>query len=105
MGPQGPPGDTGPLAGYEKVASAPTTVSSSSPIVTISAICSSTKRVVGGGYLGNMNSGNSNSVLVVISSGPNATNTGWQVSARRIDNGSYTVTAYALCADVNPSQE
>jgi hypothetical protein len=74
---------------------------SSSTVVTINAPCPSTKRVVGGGYLGTMNSGNSSSVLVVISSGPNATNTAWQVAARRAESGSYTVTAYALCADVS----
>jgi hypothetical protein len=90
------------LSGYEKVPSIPatgTTVNSNTP-VPINATCPGTKRVVGGGYLGAQNSGDNRSALVIISSGPNASNTGWQVLARRADNGSYTVTAYALCANV-----
>ena len=93
---------SGPLSGYEKVPSNPATGTTinSNTAVPISATCRSTKRVVGGGYLGTQSSGDSRRALVIISFGPNASNTAWQVLARRADNGSYTVTAYALCSNV-----
>jgi hypothetical protein len=38
-----------------------------------------------------------------LSNGPNSASTGWLFQARNHnDNGSYTVTAYAICANVAP---
>jgi hypothetical protein len=76
-------------------------------IVTINATCPSAKRVVGGGYLSRLvagdNTGGNSSFLIVFSSGPNASNSGWQVAARsNNDNSTFGVTAYAICATVSP---
>jgi hypothetical protein len=49
-------------------------------------------------------SGGNSAVLVVLSSGPNSSNTGWQVAARlNTSSGSpsFAVTAYALCGNVS----
>ncbi len=100
QGPQGLQGPSGPLSGYEKVSSSPTTIDDN-VFATATANCPSSKRVVGGGYLGSGSTSN-NSFLVVVSSGPNSANTAWQVVARTNSSGTYTLTAYAFCANVNP---
>jgi hypothetical protein len=90
------------VTAYEKVQSGATI--SSTSVQTINANCPSSKRVLGGGYLSTQSNGSNSSVLVVLSSGPNSTNTGWQVAARinsSNNSPSFAVTAYALCANVS----
>jgi hypothetical protein len=78
------------------------TIDDNNSIRTLEAVCPSPKRVIGGGYLSTA-PGNAGSALVLVSNGPNAANTSWVVQARLDDDsGSYTVTAYAMCANVSP---
>jgi hypothetical protein len=124
-GPQGPKGDRGetgaqgpkgepclssdPLCrgvvDYEKVPSGtqPTPISSTT-VQTINATCPSPKKVLGGGYAASQSGGGNGTVLVVLSSGPNSSNTAWQVAARLNSTSgspSFAVTVYALCADIS----
>jgi hypothetical protein len=91
------------VSGYEKVSSNQATVSNNDNVVTLNAVCPGQKRAIGGGHLSTFASGSNSTVLIILSSGPNSNNTGWQVAARNNnDNASFNVTAYALCANVSP---
>jgi hypothetical protein len=92
-GPQGPPG----IAGLER--KDVITPSSSANSKTISAVCPTGKRVIGGGA---RVTGAGIADVTVNESFPDSDGTKWNAVARESDAtiGSWALTAYALCATV-----
>jgi hypothetical protein len=95
---QGPPGPPG-LAGLErKEAVSPT---SSANTKTISAVCPTGKRVVGGGA---RVTGTGIADVTIVDSFPDSDGTKFNAAARESDAtvGQWALTAYAMCATVAP---
>jgi hypothetical protein len=90
------------VSGYERVTSSTADVGNNDQVVTLSATCPSPKRVIGGGHSAALIAGSTSTALMILTSAPNATNTGWQIQARNHnDNATFRVTAYAICANAS----
>jgi hypothetical protein len=117
VGLQGPPGPAGPpgpqgengqrgndgtngVSGWERVQNDTFVPSGSNQPYSVSAVCPPGKRVLGGGY----SVGNNEASDEVLFNGPLSISSGntWLVIAQQDEDRSFTLAAYAICANVGP---
>jgi hypothetical protein len=89
VGPQGPPG----VSAWERVSATGPTDTNTQKAITVS--CTGSKKLLGGGASVSLADGDA----VIVASYPSADNT-WTASAANAFSDTWSITAYAICANV-----